>query len=193
MARTRRTKSDLATEAPPPDADALREFLASRFYSPAARAAVLAAKSDNDAQTSLRLPQAMYDALTKAADAHGLGIGEEIRVRLETSFVYEAQAGDDETRRLLKAIETVARNVEPPFGAWHQSRFAFDTFRAAVLALIDLHRPGGVPVRPDDNEIADMYLGEGGTSETAGRMLAGGAATAAGIPMPGQRLRQERK
>lgn len=193
MARARRTKSDLATEAPPPDADALREFLSSRFTTPAIRAALMAAKSDNDAQTSLRLPQAMYDALTRAAGAHGLGIGEEIRLRLETSFVYEAQAGDDETHRLLEAIKTVARNIEPPFGEWHQNRFAFDTFRAAVLALIDLHRPAGTPIRPTDNEIADMYLGEDGTPETAGRMLAGGAATAARIPMPGQRPRQGRK
>jgi integrase len=63
---------------------------------------------------------------------------------------------------LVGAIKQVARNVEPPFGVWHKSRFAFEAFRAAVLALLDLHRPGGMPERPADNEIADMYLGKTG-------------------------------
>jgi len=193
MARARRRKSDQASEAPPPDIEAMREFLGGSYTPVRFRVGPLKARSDNDAQTSLRLPRPMYDALTKTADAHGLGIGEEIRLRLETSFVYEAQAGDEETRRLLGAIETIARNVEPPFGAWHQNRFSFDVFRAAVLALLDLQRPAGEPVRPAENEIADLYLGEDGTPETAGRMLAGGAATAAGIPLPGQRRREERR
>jgi len=137
----------------------------------------------------------MEDLLAKLEpSANGqVGASEEIRRRLEASFEEEVQAGDDETYRLVGAIKQVARNVEPPFGVWHKSRFAFDAFRAAVLALLDLHRPGGMPERPADNEIADMYLGEDGTTETAGRMLAGGAATAAGIPMPGRRLRHERK
>src|SRR6266545_4816221 len=104
MARARRTKSKLATEAPPPDIDAARELLGGPHMPVRVRFGLLRARSDNDAQTSLRLPRPMYDALTKAADADGLGIGEEIRLRLETSFVYEAQAGDDETRRLLDAI-----------------------------------------------------------------------------------------
>src|SRR5216683_1238004 len=163
MARARRRKSDQASEAPPPDIEAMREFLGGSYTPVRFRVGPLKARSDNDAQTSLRLPRPMYEALTKTADAHGLGIGEEIRLRLETSFVYEAQAGDEETRRLLGAIETVARNVEPP---------------------------AGEPVRPAENEIADLYLGEDGTPETAGRMLAGGAATAAGIPLPGQRRRE---
>jgi hypothetical protein len=137
------------------------------------------------AQIKFRLPTYLRDLIHESGEQNGWGDSEEMRRRLEASFVEEAQAGDDETYRLVRAIQTVAINVRPAFGHWHEDRFAFDTFRAAVLALIDLHRPPGMPVRPKDNEIADSYLGEDGTPETAGRMIAGGAAVAAGIPVPG--------
>ena len=137
------------------------------------------------AQMKFRLPTYLRDLIHESGEQNGWGDSEEMRRRLEASFVEEAQAGDDETYRLVRAIQTVAINVRPAFGNWHEDRFAFDTFRAAVLALIDLHRPPGMPVRPTDNEIADSYLGEDGTPETAGRMIAGGASVAAGIPVPG--------
>jgi len=89
--------------------------------------------------------------------------------------------------KVVDAIKIIADEVDPAFGAWHKTRFAFETFKTAVAALIDLHRPAGMPIRPSNNQIAEMYLGEEGTPETAGRMIAGSAATAAGIPMPGQR------
>ena len=89
-------------------------------------------------------------------------------------------------------MTNLSENVEPAFGPWHQSRFAFDVFRSAVLALLDLQRPPGEPLRPSDNEIADLYLGEDGTPEAAGRVLAGGAAAAAGIPLPGARRPQQK-
>jgi hypothetical protein len=139
------------------------------------------------AQIKFRLPVYLRASIESASEQNGWGASEEIRRRLEDSFRHEAAAGDEKTSRLIEAIEIVARNVSPPFGAWHANRFAFDTFRAAVLALIDLRRPSGVPVRPTDNGIADMYLGDDGTPETAGRVIAGAAAVAANIPMPGQR------
>lgn len=159
--------------------------------------ALALAAGDPDATKSMqmkfRLPGYLHKQIKDAGERNGWGDSEEIRRRLEHSFLAELRAGDDQTYRLLGAIEGVARNVEAPFGRWHENKFAFETFRAAILALIDLYRPAGDPVRPADNEIADMYLGESGTPETAGRMLAGGAATAAGIPLPSQRLRKERQ
>jgi hypothetical protein len=146
-------------------------------------------RPDKAVQTSLRLSRAAYDQLSKAADHHGWGVGEEIRQRLETSFVQENQAVDDETNGLVQAIGNVVRNLEVPFGSWHKNRFAFDVFTEAVNALIELFRPKGDSVRPTDNEIADLYLGTAGTPETAGRMLAGGAAAGARILTPGARQR----
>jgi hypothetical protein len=137
------------------------------------------------AQIKFRAPDYLRALIEEAGERQGWGASEEIRRRLEHSFLAENRAGNNETYRLLGAIETVARNTEAPFGHWFENRFAFDTFRAAVLALVDLHRPPGVPIRPSDNGIADMFLGDDGTPETAGRMIAGGAAVGAGIPMPG--------
>jgi hypothetical protein len=166
-----------------------------RSETPAERLARLATEpgATKVKQMKFRLPGYLYNQIEEAGERNGWGSSQEIRGRLDASFTEEIQAGDDETYRLLHAIKTLARNVEDPFGIWHENRFAFDVFRAAVLALLDLHRPAGEPVRPSDNEIADMFLGEDGTPETAGRMLAGGAATAAGIPFTRQRLRQERR
>jgi len=149
------------------------------------------------AQMKFRLPTYLRDLIHEAGEQAGWGDSEEMRRRLEASFLEEAQAGDEETYRLVRAIKTAAINIQPAFGAWHEDRFAFDTFRAAVLALVDLHRPSGTPIRPEDNEIADSYLGKDGTPETAGRMIAGGAAVAAQIPVPGVepvklRFRRER-
>jgi hypothetical protein len=154
-----------------------------------AQARIARAASGTDAmkaaQIKFRLPTYLRDLIHEAGEQSGWGDSEEMRRRLEATFLEEAQAGDDETYRLVSAIKTVAINVRPAFGAWHEDRFAFDTFRAAVLGLIDLHRPAGMPIRPKENEIADNYLGENGTPETAGRMIGGGAAVAAGIPVPG--------
>lgn len=143
-------------------------------------------------QITFRLSPELHATLTKAANASGWAVGEEIRRRLEGSAVDKIRAGDNPTHRLIEAIIQVAINVKPPFGPWYENRFAFDTFRAAVLALIDLHRPSGVPTRPSDNAIADMYLGEDGTPEAAGRMIAGGAAVAVGVPFPDQRSGENR-
>jgi hypothetical protein len=144
-------------------------------------------------QMKFRLAGHLSALIEKAAAEHGWGASEEIRRRLVASFLDEPRAEDEETNRLLDAIETIAQNIEPPFGVWHQSRFAFEVFRSAVVGLLDLQRPPGDAVRPSGNAIADLYLGENGTPEAAGRVLAGSAATAAGIPLPGQRHEKERR
>jgi hypothetical protein len=145
-----------------------------------------------DIQLKFRATSNLRDMLDEAAKSKGRNGSEEIRRRLEKSFLDDIAIPDDEaTARLIRAIRYVVHNVEPPFGSWYENRFAFETFRAAVLALIDLHRPTGAAARPEDNEIADMYLGEEGTPETAGRMLAGSAAVAVNIPMPSRSTRRE--
>ena len=135
-------------------------------------------------QLKFRLSNYLHDEIEEAAGRNGWGVSEEIRRRLEGAFFQELQAGDDETYRLIEAIKGVARNIEPAFGRWHENRFAFEVLRVAVNVLLDFYRPPGDAIRPSDNEISDLYLGETGTPDTAGRMLAGGAAVAANIPMP---------
>jgi hypothetical protein len=142
-------------------------------------------QSDKSVQTSLRVSRWAYDYLKKAADRSGWSVGEEIRRRLEASFIYENRAVDSETYALVSAITTVVADLRVPFGSWHENRFSFEVFLEAVDALISLYRPAGEAVRPTGNEIAELYLGPAGTPQTAGRMLAGGAAAAANITAPG--------
>jgi hypothetical protein len=141
-------------------------------------------------QIKFRLSDDLHRSIQEAAEQHRCGVSEEIRMRLEASFLEEFLF-DDETRRLVGAIKTVSRNIRVPFGPWHRNRFAFEVLRAAVNTLMGFFKPTGDPVRPSNNDIADLYLGEAGTPEIAGKMLAGGAATAAGLPVPGAAKQRE--
>ena len=167
-----------------------------RTETPAERLARLSTETDatKAVQMKFRIPGVLHKQIEEASARNGRRTSEEIRIRLDASFTDEVQAGDEETYRLLQAIKTLVHNVDDPFGSWHQNRFAFDVFRAAVLALLDLLRPAGEPVQPIATDvIAYLFLGEEGSAETVARMLAGGAATAAGIPFPSHRLQRERK
>src|SRR5579862_8663115 len=117
MSRARRGKAELPL---PSNAD-IQTFSASSDGLKSGLAAVA-----KDAQTSLRLPQGMYDALNTAATAHGVGVGEEIRARLESSFIL--LLGSPETRRLMEAIGRAAHQIEPIFGSWLKDPFAFAVF-----------------------------------------------------------------
>jgi hypothetical protein len=152
---------------------------------PAQRLSRLATKPEatKTTQMKFRLSNYLHDQIEEAAGRGGWGASEEIRRRLEASFYRGLQAGDEETHRLMEAIIGAIRNMEPAFGSWHENRFAFEVLRVAVNILLDIYRPPGDPIRPSDNEISDLYLGDSGTPETAGRMLAGAAAGAANIPM----------
>ena len=145
-------------------------------------------------QMKFRLPGYLHKRIEETSKRNGWSASEEIRRRLEISFTEEVQSGDQETFRLIQAIKSLAHNVEQAFGSWHENRFAFDVFRAAVFAILDLHRPIGERVRPADNEIADMYLGEGGAAgDRRQHACRRKPVTAAGMTFPIQRARQERR
>jgi hypothetical protein len=175
MARTRRIK----TEPPPSDAD-IDRFHASSAVLGAGLAAVA-----KDAQTSLRLPQGMYDALSAAAADHRVGIGEEIRARLETSL--SLLLGSPETRELMELIVRAAQQVEPAFGSWQKDPFAFAVFSVAVHTLLAYYRPKGEPLlpKPEPGSVVDTFFGPAPTPETAGRAIAM-AAVAAGRRRAGE-------
>jgi hypothetical protein len=146
-------------------------------------------RRDKAVQTSLRLSRAAYDYVAKAAEQNGCGVGEEIRRRLEVTFTQDLHHVDEETHRLTGAIVQVACNINSAFGPWHQDRFSFEVFKAAITTLLVFQRPRGAPVPPSDADKVELYLGPDGTPETAGRMFAVSVAIAEGIPIPGE-LRQ---
>jgi hypothetical protein len=137
-----------------------------------ARVAHILGKSEKDVQTSLRLPAAMYEALSKAATERGTGIGEEIRARLEESFALEVR--EPEIRQFAEAIIQAARHIEPSYGSWCKDPFAFAVFKVAINTLLTYFRPKGEPVPPppDPDGLADTFFGPTPSLETARRAVA---------------------
>lgn len=180
MARARRKASE--------PAPALHTWLTREFSKPVSPDE-FRGERDKPVQTSLRLSRDAYDDLAKAAEHNGWGVGEEIRRRLEATFIQELQHVDEETHRLTGAIGQAARNINAGFGPWHQDRFSFDVFKAAINTLLAFHKPEGAPIPPSDPGKVDLYLGPDGTPETAGRMFAVSVAITEGIPIPSE-LRQ---
>jgi hypothetical protein len=122
----------------------------------------------------------MYDALSAAAVEHGIGIGEEIRARLETSF--SLLMGSSETRELMEAIVRAAHRIESAFGAWQKDAFAFAVFSAAIQTLLAYYRPREEPIppTPEPGSFADTFFGPDPTPETAGKAIAMAALAAGG-------------
>jgi hypothetical protein len=119
---------------------------------------------DKGVQTSLRLPRDLYDRLANTAG--NKGIGEEIRQRLEASFVKgPAPSRDLWFADLLTAINQAAAGAEtlrqhPPLPAgvierdgkrksydvahWGQDTTAYETFVEAVHTLMIALAPEGI-------------------------------------------------
>lgn len=118
--------------------------------------------------------------MTKAAVSHGLGLGEEIRLRLENSL--SALPVEPETRALADMIAAVDWNIDPMYGPWHKNPFAFVVFREALNTLLAYLRPKGEPVapKPAPNSRASVFFEPNTSPEAAGKALAMAALAAAG-------------
>src|SRR5438105_387965 len=110
MARARRKKP---AESPEDRAEAdrqLENIMARSRLRQAARS------EENDIQTSLRLSRALYDTLIAAGQEHGVGVGEEIRRRLDSTFALALD--DPETGELASAIVQAAHQIDRAYGRW---------------------------------------------------------------------------
>src|SRR5580704_10638347 len=74
------------------------------------RVVVVLGRPNKDVQTSLRLPTAMYAALSEAAKEHGWGIGEEVRLRLDDALSLGLKG--QEERRFPEAVVEAARHIK---------------------------------------------------------------------------------
>ena len=123
-----------------------------------------------DAAVSLRLPRELLDRLKAAAGNRS--VSEEIRQRLESSFV--AGPADPETVRLIEAIAYVARNIGVP---WEGDPFTFTAFKVAVDALLASSRPDGELLqKPKPDSPAAARFGPDASPEAVGRKFAAMAA-----------------
>jgi hypothetical protein len=117
-----------------------------------------------DAQTALRMPEDLHRRLSKAAEAAGHSLGEEMRRRLERSFALSADA---ETGQLLAQIAHAAKLISEFWTPWHSARQAFDAFVGAVNMFAERQKPAeGIAVEgnkmfdggPDDAERLVMVV-----------------------------------
>jgi hypothetical protein len=167
MASARRKK----TEPLPIDREKWERYQATRHHEK---------RAENDVQTSLRLPRAMHDALEAAADRNGIGIGGEIRRRVENTFVLGL--GEPETSKLVAAVMQAAHQIDRAYGPWRTDPFAFAVFNVANSTLLAYYKPKGEPVQPspEPGSLADTFFGPNASPETAGRAVAMAVLTASG-------------
>ena len=119
-------------------------------------------------QTAVRLPTEMLDRLRQSEQ----GASEEIRGRLLRSFAEDLI--DPTTRELANDIIQLAELVRSDVGFnWNSDPGAHATFRSAVIALIDVHKPEGPPVF--SAAVRDLFgagIAKGDDPDTLGRALA---------------------
>jgi hypothetical protein len=102
--------------------------------------------------------------LESAAADHGRSIGEEVRARVEQSFVLEKL--DAQTLVLMFRLGRLAFLIKPQTGhAWHEHAGAYQVFRHAMGLLFGRHQPAGDPVLdpaelPADRPVAVTALHE---------------------------------
>jgi hypothetical protein len=108
--------------------------------------------------TAVRLPQNLRDRLAKVGG--GQGLGEEIRRRLEASFVTEA-ATNPKTVELLDAIAHCAERTASDYGRWSDDAFSFEVLKGCLDMLLAANRPKGEPVpKPNPEGMHDILFGK---------------------------------
>jgi hypothetical protein len=111
----------------------------------------------SDVQTSLRLPEELRDRLSEAAAANGHGIGEEIRQRLEGSFVTGGR--EPKTVEMAAAVARIASDASSYYRPWYEDPFTFEVVKAAVPIVLAIYQPKGDPVpRPNPDGIAELVF-----------------------------------
>ena len=117
----------------------------------------------------------MYAKFKEAGGERGLG--DEIRRRLEISLKEDQSSHDKKTAQFKEAITRV--DVNMPFDRlWHDDRFAFDVFKAAINDLLSEYQPKS-DVQPGSKAKFEAMYGKDAKAETVGRILARAALMAA--------------
>jgi hypothetical protein len=121
--------------------------------------------------TAVVLPPELLERLRQDGEVAGHGLSGEIRLRLQTTYLFDAHKHHDrKTASLLSAIrhlsEMVERNVRKK---WHEHAYAHAAFRAGVLDFLTRQKPPGeANKRPD----AALEEPDDDPPEAVGRTLA---------------------
>jgi len=90
-------------------------------------------ETKNMIQTALWLPRDMHEKLKE--DGGERGLGDEIRRRLQLTFVAEQQSGDPITDLLLNLIRQIDRKLSLDV-SWSEDSIGFDVLRLAINKLL---------------------------------------------------------
>jgi hypothetical protein len=94
-------------------------------------------------QMKVALPDELRQRLDAASEKSGRSVAEEIRARVEASFMRDAVV-DKPTRDFLEGLALMPAEVELETGAaWHKHAGAWETLRAAILARLGRLKPKG--------------------------------------------------
>jgi hypothetical protein len=110
----------------------------------------------------IALPPDLRDRLERSAAKHGRSIGEEVRVRVETTFALERI--DFQTQGFMDLIWLLSLLIRPQTGhSWHEHAGAHHVFQQAVALLLARLKPAGDPVLdpaalPSDRPVAVVDL-----------------------------------
>jgi hypothetical protein len=128
-------------------------------------------ETKNMVQTALWLPRDVHERLGKEGAERAVGLGEEIRRRIQMSFDAEDVRRDPITRDLLDDIEQtiLACSVD---GQWYANHFNFGMLKAAINALISNQEPHHTAPTIGSERLQKLY-GPDANPETVGRILAG--------------------
>jgi hypothetical protein len=102
----------------------------------------VAKNPDEMVQTTFRLSRSLMERVQKAGGDRG--VAEEIRARLERSFLFEA---DPFTNEFVHQAAALAREINDRFegGGWASDRFAYETFKLGLSKLLGVG-PRGEPI-----------------------------------------------
>jgi hypothetical protein len=124
-------------------------------------------------QSAIRLPRNLHQRLKKAGGERGMG--EEIRRRLEASFIAENAFADPKSREFVDAISSFANETMRDYGDWSKDRFAFEVVKACVnMLLMHLQPKGEAVAKPNPDGAGDLLYGPDHSIEVISRTIVGG-------------------
>lgn len=91
---------------------------------------------------AFRVTPTMKDEITRAAEASGRSIAQEIEGRLEMSFFEDRVLGGRDTALLTKLIASTVKMVELETGrSWTEDRMTFEAAKVGIQRILTRHQP----------------------------------------------------
>jgi hypothetical protein len=116
----------------------------------------------NTTPTGVRLDPQLRTQLERAARKNGQSLSREMEERLSGSFLRldkrAEEFGDMTTYAFCRLMAIALRDLKRDAGhPWHRNRWVYDRARTAINTLLDLFRPDGKSILPDDVPVLEAF------------------------------------